>query len=87
MFYHVFVVRCDKRDALEKFLLEKGIGTVKHYPVPIHLQGAYKDLKIKEGELPVAEEISKTVLSLPMYYGMTDKAINYVIEQVNSFRG
>lgn len=85
--YHVFVIRCDERDALEKYLAEKGIGTVKHYPTPMHLQGAYADLGLKKGDLPVAEKISETVLSLPMYYGMTDKQINYVIDAVNSFKG
>ena len=83
--YHVFVVRCDRRDELEAYLADKGIGTVKHYPTPMHLQGAYKDLNIKEGELPIAEEISRTVLSLPMYYGMTDEQIDYVIQTLNEF--
>lgn len=83
--YHVFVIRCEKRDELEKYLAEKGIGTVKHYPTPMHLQGAYSDLGLKKGDLPVAEEISKTVLSLPMFYGMTDEQINYVIKAVNDF--
>ncbi|MDY6368126.1 MAG: DegT/DnrJ/EryC1/StrS family aminotransferase [Clostridia bacterium] len=84
--YHVFVIRCAFRDELEKYLAKNGIGTVKHYPTPIHLQGAYKDLNIAEGSLKVAEEISRTVLSIPMYYGMTDDQINYVIDAVNSFR-
>ena len=84
--YHVFVIRCDRRDELEKYLLEKGIDTVKHYPIPMHLQNAYSDLGIKEGELPIAEEISKTVLSLPMFYGMSDEQIDYVIEAINNFR-
>lgn len=83
--YHVFVVRCNKRDELEKYLLENGISTVKHYPIPMHLQEAYKDLGIKEGNLPIAEEISKTVLSLPMFYGMTDEQIDYVISITNNF--
>lgn len=85
--YHVFVIRCEKRDELEKYLKENGIGTVKHYPIPMHMQLAYSDLGIKEGELPIAEEISKTVLSLPMYYGMTDEQIQYVIDTINSFNG
>lgn len=85
--YHVFVIRCEKRNELEKYLADKGIGTVKHYPIPMHLQGAYSDLGLKEGDLPVAEKISKTVLSLPMFYGMTDEQINYVIDGVNSFKG
>ena len=83
--YHVFVIRCKQRNELESFLNERGIGTVKHYPIPIHMQEAYKELNISEGELPVAEEISKTVLSLPMYYGMTKKEIDYVVDSVNSF--
>ena len=84
--YHVFVIRCQKRDELEKYLNGLGIGTVKHYPVPMHLQQAYADLQIAKGALPIAEEISATVLSLPMYYGMTDEQIDYVIGAVNSFR-
>ena len=83
--YHVFVIRCDKRDELEKYLNDNGIGTVKHYPIPMHEQECYKDLGIKHDELPIAEEISKTVLSIRMYYGMTDEEINYVIYILNSF--
>ena len=66
--YHVFVIRCEKRDALEAYLNDKGIGTVKHYPIPMHLQEAYKDLELPKGSFPIAEEISETVLSIPMYY-------------------
>lgn len=83
--YHVFVIRCDRRDELEKYLKDNGIGTVKHYPVPMHLQKAYENLHIQEGELPIAEEISKTVLSIPMYYGMTDEEVAYVIDSLNRF--
>lgn len=83
--YHVFVIRCKERDKLEEYLNERGIGTVKHYPIPMHRQLAYKDLEICEGELPIAEEISRTVLSLPMYYGMTDEEVQYVIKSVNEF--
>lgn len=84
--YHVFVIRCDRRDELEEYLNKNSIGTVKHYPIPMHEQECYKDLGIKHGELPIAEEISKTVLSIPMYYGMTDEEINHVINTINSFR-
>ncbi|MBQ8418559.1 MAG: DegT/DnrJ/EryC1/StrS family aminotransferase [Phascolarctobacterium sp.] len=83
--YHVFVIRCDRRDELEKYLNENGIGTVKHYPIPMHLQEAYKELGLKQGDLPIAEEISNTVLSIPMYYGMTDEEVEYVIEALNRF--
>lgn len=84
--YHVFVIRCDKRDELEKYLKDNEIFTVKHYPTPMHLQEAYSDLGLKEGDLPIAEEISKTVLSLPMFYGMTDEEIDYVVEKLNAFK-
>lgn len=85
--YHVFVIRCDKRDELEKYLADNGIVTVKHYPIPMHLQDCYKDLGIKEGELPIAEKISNTVLSIPMYYGITDEQVDYVIDVLNAFEG
>ena len=83
--YHVFAIRCPRRDELAKYLEERGIGTVIHYPVPMHLQGAYEDLNIKQGELPIAEEISNTELSIPMYYGMSEEQIDYVIKALNEF--
>ena len=83
--YHLFVIRCERRDELEKYLNENGIGTLKHYPIPMHEQECYKDLGIKHGELPIAEEISRTVLSIPMYYGMTDEEVDYVICKINEF--
>ena len=85
--WHVYGVRCDQRDALEAWLNVHGIGTNKHYPIPMHLQKCYNELEIPEGALPIAEEISRTELSLPMYYGMTDDEIQYVIDAVNSFTG
>ena len=85
--WHLFAVRCDQRDALAKYLEEKGISTNKHYPIPMHLQDCYADLDIKKGELPVAEKISETELSIPMYYGMTDEEIQYVIDCINGFTG
>ena len=83
--YHVFVIRCDRRDELEKYLNDNGIGTVKHYPIPMHLQEAYKELALQQGDLPIAEEISNTVLSIPMYYGMIDEEVEYVISVINKF--
>lgn len=84
--YHIFAIRCKYRDDLEKYLNEKGIQTNKHYPIPIHLQGAYKEMQYKEGDYPIAEEISQTELSLPMYYGMKREEYEYVIEMINSYR-
>ena len=84
--YHVFVIRCKYRDQLEKYLSDNGVDTVKHYPIPMHLQGAYSDLGFKKGDFPIAEEISSTVLSLPMFYGITDEQLDYVISLLNAFK-
>jgi len=84
--WHIFAVRCKDRDGLAAYLQEKGIGTNKHYPIAIHLQECYKEMGLKEGDLPIAEEISATQLSLPMYYGMTDEEIQYVIDALNNYR-
>lgn len=83
--WHIYGIRCAERDALEQHLNARGIGTNKHYPIPMHLQECYKDLGIAKGALPVAEEISSTELSLPMYYGMTEIEVRYVIDAVNEF--
>lgn len=83
--WHIFGIRCKRRDELEAHLREKGIGTNKHYPIPMHLQECYMDMGFKEGDYPIAEEISATELSLPMYYGMTEEEIQYVIDTINSF--
>lgn len=84
--WHIFGVRCDRRDELEKFLNDVGISTNKHYPIPMHLQGCYADLGFKKGDYPIAEEISETELSIPMYYGMTDEEVQYVIDRMNEFK-
>ncbi len=83
--WHIFAVRCDKRNELEKYLCDNGIGTNKHYPIPMHLQECYKDLGYQQGDFPIAEEISKTELSLPMFYGMSDEQVEYVITKINEF--
>lgn len=83
--WHIFGIRTNRRDELEKWLNEHEIGTNKHYPIPIHLQECYKDLGFKEGDFPIAEEISKTELSLPLFYGMTEEQIQFVIDTINEF--
>lgn len=82
--WHLFVVRCNKRDELKKYLETKGIGTVIHYPIPMHLQGAFAELAIQKGALPVAEAVSKSVLSLPLYIGMSDAELGFVVEALNN---
>lgn len=83
--WHIFGITCMEREQLEKRLNDKGIGTNKHYPIPMHLQECYKDLGFGVGDFPIAEEISKNELSLPMYYGMTDEEISFVIAEINKF--
>lgn len=83
--YHVFALLCPQRDALEAHLAGYGIGTVKHYPIPIHLQPAYSYLGLGPGSLPAAEQIARTTLSIPMYYGMTNEQVDYIIDALNRF--
>lgn len=84
--WHIFGLRCKRRDELEKYLNDAGIGTNKHYPIPMHLQECYKNLGFKKGDYPIAEEISATELSIPMYYGMTETECQYVIDRLNEFK-
>lgn len=84
--WHIFGIRCKRREELEKFLNDAGISTNKHYPLPMHLQECYKDLGFKQGDFPIAEEISETELSIPMYYGMTAEEVQYVIDRINEFK-
>jgi len=83
--WHVFAIRTPVRDEMKEYLAEKGIETLIHYPIPIHMQQAYRDLNLPKGSFPLAEKISGEVLSLPMWYGMSDSEIDYVIQAVNSF--
>ena len=83
--WHIFAIRCARRAELEAFLKAEGIETGRHYPIPMHLQPCYASLGLPEGALPLAEEISRTELSLPMYYGMTPEEVSAVIDAVNRF--
>lgn len=83
--WHIFGIRCSRRAELEKFLNDAHIDTNKHYPIPMHLQDCYKNLGFRAGDYPIAEKISDTELSIPMYYGMAEKEIRYVIDKINEF--
>ena len=76
--WHLYVVRIKKRDQIRDLLWEHGVGTGIHYPVPLHLQPAFRDLGYREGNFPVAERFSAQVLSLPMYAEMTEEAVEYI---------
>jgi len=83
--YHLYVVETDQRDELSNFLNSKGIGTALHYPLPIHLQPAYKG-RIRGGEkLTQTEDLYKHILSLPMYPELSDKQLNYIAGKIKEF--
>lgn len=83
--WHIFAIMCEKRNELSSYLKDCNIQTNMHYPTPIHLQEAYKELEIRKTELCVAEKISDMELSLPMYYGLSDAQISYVVDRINAF--
>lgn len=83
--YHLYVIQTGNRDALQKYLTEKGIGTLIHYPVPAHLQKAYQYRGYKAGELPVTETLANRILSLPMFPQLTDEQIDRVIDAIGEF--
>lgn len=83
--YHLYVILCEERDALQQYLKSKNIDSLIHYPVPPHLQDAYKDAGYKKGDFPIAEKIASQCLSLPLYPGMNDKDISYVAQVIKEF--
>ncbi len=82
--YHIFAVRHPERDRLRQYLLEHGVKTEIHYPVPPHKQNAMQGI-LDQGHYPIAEEIHKTILSLPCSYGNTEAEIEQVIDIMNRF--
>ena len=72
--FHLYVVQVQNREQLQKHLGDAGIGTGIHYPIPLHLQTAYKNLGYREGDFPVCEEAASRILSLPMFPGLTGAA-------------
>lgn len=76
--YHLYIIRTDMRDTLQHKLKEQGIGTLIHYPVPPHLQKAYGHFGYKKGDFSIAEEMAETVLSLPMWPGLSFKEVRSI---------
>ncbi|HYP25693.1 MAG TPA: DegT/DnrJ/EryC1/StrS family aminotransferase [Blastocatellia bacterium] len=83
--YHLYVIRCARRDELQRHLADAGVSTLIHYPVPFHLQEAYRDLNKKPGDYPAAESCANEVLSLPIFPELSDEEARYVAECVNGF--
>lgn len=83
--YHLYVIECEKRDALRTFLSKHGIVTVIHYPIPIHLQTPYQKMGYKKGDFPITEERAKRILSLPIFPEITEKEITFVAKTIKQF--
>jgi dTDP-4-amino-4,6-dideoxygalactose transaminase len=83
--WHLYVIQTDQRDALKEYLATRGIGVGIHYPVPIHLQPAYRDLGYRQGDFPVTERCACRILSLPMYAELTPEIVNRVAETASEF--
>lgn len=83
--FHQYVIQIKNRDKLAAYLKTKGINTAVYYPEPLHLQPCYKHLGYQEGELPIAENASKTVLALPVDPELTEKKIKYIVKTIEQF--
>jgi dTDP-4-amino-4,6-dideoxygalactose transaminase len=83
--FHLYVIRTEKRDELQKHLNDNEIGTLIHYPIPPHLQQAYAHLGHQKGDFPLAEEIANTCLSLPMWPGMKEVEVLYIADKLKLF--
>jgi dTDP-4-amino-4,6-dideoxygalactose transaminase len=83
--YHQFVIRCKNRNEFQQYLADNEIQTQIHYPIPPHLADCYKWQGYKKGAFPITEEYADTVLSLPLYTGMTEEEQKYIIEVINKF--
>lgn len=83
--WHIFAVMCKERDTFKHYLQEKGVGVMCHYPIAIADQACYQEANLPR--LPLATHIAASELSLPMYYGMTDEEVQYVIDTINAYEG
>ena len=83
--YHLYVIRCQDRDALQKHLAERAVGTAIHYPIPIHLQGAYRWLNLGRDSFPIAERCAEQVLSLPIYPELTDAKVRQIAAHIRDW--
>jgi dTDP-4-amino-4,6-dideoxygalactose transaminase len=83
--YHVFAVLAENRDALQKLLADNGVPTIIYYPLPLHLQKVYGDLGYRPGDFPVAEDLAKKILPLPIYPELMDDQVDHVIGTIRKF--
>ena len=84
--YHLFVLKVKQREKFVNYLKESGIETSIHYPISCHLQKAYKYLYYKQGDFPVAEDFSRSCVSIPIFPELTDKEVKNIIKIINRFK-
>jgi dTDP-4-amino-4,6-dideoxygalactose transaminase len=83
--YHLYIVRCERRDELQQFLVARGVDAKIHYPVPMHLQPAASFLGYKLGDFPVCEATVQSVLSLPVHEFITPEQQDRVVDLIREF--
>lgn len=83
--FHLYVIRSQRRESLQQYLIDRGVATLIHYPVPIHLQEAYSDLQKGVGDYKVSERLAGEILSLPIFPELTYDEALYVVDCINSF--
>lgn len=83
--YHIYVVRAERRDELQSWLVKNGVDAKVHYPVPMHLQPAAKKYGYRAGDFPVCEKICKSVISLPVHEFIAEAQIEYVVKKIRDF--
>lgn len=81
--YHLYVIRVKNRELFQQLLVEKGINTLIHYPIPVHLQDSYPECRLQSEYLPITEKFSSEIVSLPLYPDLTDEEVDYILEVLN----
>ncbi len=83
--FHLYVIQTERRDELQAYLTEQGVDCLIHYPIPVHLQKAYAERGWDCGDFPLTEKIAESILSLPIFPGITEEQIEFVCERIRSF--
>ncbi len=84
--YYVYTIKIKEREQLAKYLKERGISSGVYYPLPLHLQPAYKHLGYEKGDFPETEKVAEEILSLPMYPELDKRKMDFIIEKIKEFQ-
>jgi dTDP-4-amino-4,6-dideoxygalactose transaminase len=85
--WHLYVIRTERRRALQSFLAERNVSTGRHYPQPLHLAPAFEHLEYRPGAFPITEALADELISLPIYPGITEEQMTMVVEGIRDFFG